>query len=278
MAWRTEIYSGWGRALSATGDVARPERASALETLPAAPARGQGRSYGDACLNDAGRIIDMSRLDRILGFEGGLLHVEAGARLGEIARIFAPQGWLPPVMPGTGFATVGGAIANDVHGKNHHHAGTFGQHVSEITLRFQGKTKRLRPENPLFKATIGGLGQTGTIVAAKLKMTAIAGQAMQVRERRMAGWEEFVAELSSSLAPYSVGWIDATARGAALGRGILEEGEIAQASAPGAKKAKKAKKIPFNAPSIALAPPIVRAFNAAYLRRVPASGRTVMRA
>ena len=94
------------------------------------------RSYGDAALNGGGRVIDMTRLDRMLGFDGGTgeLTVEAGAMLGDIARAFAPRGWLPAVMPGTGFATVGGAIGNDVHGKNHHHAGSFGQHVTALTL------------------------------------------------------------------------------------------------------------------------------------------------
>ncbi|MEM9435993.1 MAG: FAD-binding oxidoreductase [Pseudomonadota bacterium] len=276
MAWRTETYTGWGRALSATGEVARPERLSALAGLEPAPARGKRRSYGDACLNDAGRIVDLTRLNRILGFDEdtGLLHVEAGARLGELTQLFAPRGWLPPVMPGTGFATVGGAIAMDVHGKNHHGAGSFGQHVTEITLMRGGKTVKEKAGSKAFKATVGGLGQTGVITSAKFTMKPIQGDAMVVRERRMEGWEEFIGELDTTEATYCVGWIDAIATGSKLGRGILEEAEIGTGFV---KAAGKSKTVPFDAPRFALSSPIVRAFNAAYFRRVPVTGRTVAR-
>ena len=124
MRWKDSHYTGWGRVLSASGQVARPERTSALAALSAdeaAPAIGRRRSYGDACLNDEGRAIDMTRLDRVLDFdpETGLVEVEAGMEIGQLLKVFAPRGWLPPVMPGTGFATIGGGIAMDVHGKNH---------------------------------------------------------------------------------------------------------------------------------------------------------------
>lgn len=234
---------------------------------------GKRRSYGDACLNDAGRIVDMSRLDRFLGFKDGVLHVEAGARLGEIVRTFGPKGWLPPVVPGTGFATVGGAIANDVHGKNHQ-AGSFGTHVEEITLWSAGKEHRIKPGSAAFAATAGGLGQTGIITAAKIRMTPIDGTIMCVHERRMEGWDEFLEELANSSATYSVGWIDATAKGSKLGRGILEEAEIGDGGIP---KAGKSKSVPLDAPGFALSGPVVRAFNATYLRRVPVTGRKVKR-
>ncbi|MEM1236084.1 MAG: FAD-binding oxidoreductase [Pseudomonadota bacterium] len=276
MAWKTDNYHGWGRALKATGEIARPERRSALVALPDVPAMGQRRSYGDACLNDGGQIADMSRLDRVLEFDPktGLLHAEAGVTLGDLVRLFGPRGWLPPVVPGTGFATVGGAIAMDIHGKNHHEAGSFGQHVTEIEVMHGGKTKKLKPSHNAFKATVGGLGQTGTIVTAKLQMVPIHGEAMVVNERRMEGWDEFIAEFSNSEAPYSVGWIDATAKGTNLGRGIFEEAEIGTGAT---KSAKKSKSVPLDAPGFALAPPVVRAFNAAYFRRVPATGRRVVR-
>ncbi|MEL7298891.1 MAG: FAD-binding oxidoreductase [Pseudomonadota bacterium] len=276
MVWRTDTYTGWGRALSATGELARPERRSALLSLEAAPAIGNRRSYGDACLNDAGRVIDLSRLDRILDFDPltGLLHVEAGATMADLVRTFAPRGWLLPVMPGTGFATVGGAIAMDVHGKNHHHAGSFGAHVTEIELR-QGETvTSITPGSAVFNATVGGLGQTGVILSARIQLSAIDGGVMRVSERRMSGWDEFIAELDGSSASYCVGWIDATARGSALGRGILEEAEVAEGSPP---KAGKPRSVPINAPGFALSSPVVRAFNAAYFRRVPPTGRTVRR-
>ena len=151
MRWKSSDYAGWGRVLRASGDLARPERRSTLDAVVSdapAPAIGMRRSYGDAALNSGGKAIDMTRLDRMLGFDAasGELHVEAGAQIGEIAAAFAPRGWLPAVMPGTGFATVGGCIAQDVHGKNHHQVGSFCQHVTEITLLQGGKTVVVTPD------------------------------------------------------------------------------------------------------------------------------------
>lgn len=175
---KTDTYSGWGRALWATGEIARPERHAHVSGNH--PAIGNRRSYGDACLNDGGVVSDMTRLDRVLGFdpETGVLDVEAGVPLSDLAEIFAPKGWLPAVMPGTGFATVGGAIAMDVHGKNHHKHGSFGQHVLEITLKQGGQVATITPDSPVFKATVGGLGQTGVILKAKLQLMACKGDIM----------------------------------------------------------------------------------------------------
>ncbi len=266
--------TGWGRALRATSTHAQPTTATGIQSH--APAIGNRRSYGDACLNDAGSAIDMTRLDRILAFDRdtGLVTVEAGATLGDLARIFAPQGWLPAVMPGTGFATVGGAIAMDVHGKNHHHLGSFCQHVTNISL-VQDKPRKITPKSGvIWKATCGGLGQTGIVVAATLQMIPARGDMMLVSERRAGNWDEHIALLDGSDAPYTVGWIDATATGDDLGRGIVEEGETCRGLRP---KTRAAKKIPFDAPHWALSGPIVKAFNAAYYHRVPKSGRTVVR-
>ena len=275
MSWKPTTSTGWGRVLSATADHARPERVSALTALPPCPALGNQRSYGDACLNSDGQMVDMTRLDRILGFDEGtgLLHAEAGLTIGDLARLFAPKGWLPPVMPGTGFATLGGCIANDVHGKNHHGAGSFGEHLREITLLQHGKMRKVTPDKTpdLFKATVAGLGQTGVIVAAKLQMLPCQGDLMTVTERRAEGFDDFLEMLDNSQATYTVGWIDATAKGDALGRGILEEGETGYGLVPSPKRGKK---VPFNAPGFALAKPVVKAFNAAYFRRVPEIGRT----
>jgi decaprenylphospho-beta-D-ribofuranose 2-oxidase len=281
MTWKTTDYSGWGRVHTANGPLARPERATALAALvekTPAPAVGMRRSYGDACLNDGGRMIDMTRMDRVLDFdaETGALHIEAGAQIGQMLKIFAPKGWLPPVMPGTGFATVGGAIAMDVHGKNHHGAGSFGMHVTEITLMTPKGPKVLTPakNTALFKATIGGLGQTGPIVSARLQMLRAKGDVMIVTERRVEAWDEFLALLDASEATYTVGWIDATARGDQLGRGILEEAETGAGLIPPAKRGKR---IPMDAPAMALSPSVVRTFNAAYWHRVPDKGRTVVK-
>lgn len=276
MSWKETDYTGWGRAITASGAVARPERRAALLALAPAPAFGERRSYGDAALNSGGRAIDMTRLDRLLDFdaETGLLHVEAGARIGEIAEAFAPRGWLPAVMPGTGFATVGGCIAQDVHGKNHHHAGSFGAHVTEITLSQHGREVVVPSGTPLFRATVGGLGQTGVIVSARLRLAPVKGDVMIVTERRARHWAEHIALLDASTASYTVGWIDATATGEAMGRGIVEEGEL---GAGLVKRPGRAARVPMNAPHFALAGPVVQAFNWAYYHRVPAQGRTLVK-
>lgn len=278
MRWKTETLSGWGRVLNASSKIARPERMRNLESMAGedmAPALGNCRSYGDAPLNSNGRSIDMTRLDRILGFdeETGVLEVEAGCRLGELTRLFAPKGWLPAVLPGTGFATIGGAIAMDVHGKNHHGAGSFGEHVLSITLMVNGEKKTISPKRNanLFKATLGGLGQTGIILSSKIKMLPCKGDVIMVTERRVDGFDEFLSLLDSSTATYTVGWIDATAKGSALGRGILEEGETGSGLVPARPKSKS---VPFNAPSFALSPLTVRLFNKLYFKRVPDHGRT----
>ena len=278
MRWKNTEYCGWGRAIRAKAEIARPERQSALAALSKevhAPAIGQLRSYGDAALNNNGRAIDMTRLDRIVDFDAveGTVTVEAGARIGDLGRILAPRGWIPTVMPGTGFATVGGCIANDVHGKNHHVDGSFGQHVASVTLVQNGKRKTITPDKNAtqFKATIGGLGQTGVIAEAKLRLKPCKGDMMVLTERRVEGWEEFIAALDSSPADYAVGWIDATAKGQNLARGILEEGEITSGISP---RSGRSKDVPFDAPHWALSAPVVRLFNEAYFRRVPANGRT----
>lgn len=279
--WKTADYTGWGRALRATGEAARPERSRSLDAVLAeglAPAVGMRRSYGDACLNSGGRVIDMTRLDRMLDFDAatGILTVEAGARIGEIAATFAPKGWLPAVMPGTGFATVGGCIAQDVHGKNHHGAGSFCTHVAGLTLRTGDGAVEVTPEATpdLFRATAGGLGQTGVITTARLRLMPAKGDVMVVTERRAADWDEHLALLDASSATYTVGWIDATATGARLGRGILEEGETGSGLMP---KRRRHRRVPIDAPHLALAGPVVRAFNAAYYGRVPEGGRTLVR-
>lgn len=281
MRWKNDTIHGWGRALSATSEIVRPEKSSELAEVlaeSAVPAMGNRRSYGDAALNDDGRALDMTRLDKFLAFddETGILSVEAGVELGEITRLFAPRGWLPPVLPGTGFATVGGAIAMDVHGKNHHHIGSFGQHLASITLLINGKSRKIKPDRDaaLFKATVGGLGQTGIIVAAEIIMLPCKGDVMMVTERRVEGFDEFLTLLDGSEATYTVGWIDATAKGSALGRGILEEGETGSGLVPSPGRSKS---VPFNAPKFALSAPIVKLFNWLYYRRVPEHGRTLVK-
>ena len=167
--WAEKTLTGWGRVHRATSMVARPERTNDLTRLlqesgdGSLLAHGAGRSYGDAALNGGGRSVLMTRLDRFLAFDpqDGLLVAEAGVTFADTIATFLPRGFLPPVMPGTGFATLGGGLANDVHGKNHHQAGSFGQHLEWFDLRLSdGEVRRVFPESPLFKATVGGVGLT----------------------------------------------------------------------------------------------------------------------
>lgn len=284
MRWKETEISGWGRVLSATQRLARPERNASLSDVLAdtpCPAIGNLRSYGDAPLNAGGHGIDMTRLDRVLGFDPdtGVLEAEAGITISQMLEIFAPQGWMPAVMPGTGFATLGGCIANDVHGKNHHIAGTFGNHVvSVVLIGADGKATSASPKRnkALFAATLGGLGQTGVIKSAKIQLSPCTSRLIQVDERRAPDLETFMDMLAQSKATYSVGWIDGTAKGAALGRGILEEAELTSSNMQ--PRLRKSRAVPMNAPSFALSPPTVRAFNAAYYRRIPDDGRGVLRA
>ncbi|GGA14206.1 FAD-binding protein [Neptunicoccus cionae] len=283
MRWKTAELTGWGRVLTGKAELARPEKPAALSQIlkkSPAPAIGAQRSYGDAAVNGNGRAIDMTRLDRFISFdpETGILHAEAGCSITDMLDTFAPQGWMPAVMPGTGFATLGGCIAHDVHGKNHHKAGTFGQHVVAVDLMgADGSTKTITPESDpaLFKATIGGLGQTGAIVSAKIKMIPCSSRLIQVDERRAANLVEFMEMLKASNATYCVGWIDGTANGQSLGRGILEEAELTSSNM--APKRRKPRKVPFNAPKFALSPPTVRLFNRMYFNRIPKQGRGVLR-
>jgi len=283
MRWKTAEFSGWGRVLRTKEQMARPDRVSALKGIIAdgpCPAVGNQRSYGDAPLNAGGHVVNMTRLDRLISFDpdSGILTAEAGVTIGEIARIFAPRGWIPTVMPGTGFATLGGCIANDVHGKNHHFAGSFGQHVVGMDiLGANGRTRKitLATAPDLFRATIGGLGQTGIILSASIQMIKAGSEVMDVYETRAGSLAEFMALLDRSSASYCVGWIDTTARGATLGQGILEEAEIRD-HAP-ALQMKKSKSIPRDAPSFLLSNPVVRLFNYMYLRRVPIGGRRLDR-
>ncbi len=283
MRWKTGEYAGWGRVLRAGGKMARPEKIAALRATlreEKCPAIGNRRSYGDAALNGGGHVIDMTRLDRMIAFdeETGILQAEAGITIGEITRLMAPRGWIPAVLPGTGFATLGGCIGNDVHGKNHHGAGSFGQHVVEIELLgANGRTRRITPGNApeLFRATIGGLGQTGIILSASIRLIRSGSTVMDVRESRADNLDEFMSLLEGSTATYCVGWIDATARGESLGRGILEEAEIREHAVPITEKG--AKSVPMDAPRFLLSAPVVRAFNQLYLRRVPPGGRRIDR-
>lgn len=285
MRWNSVTYTGWGNVLSSTAETARPERHAHLADIiidtPKILPVGNRRSYGDAALVSDGNAIRTERLDRLLSFDDktGVLEAEAGVTLGEILRLFSPQGWMPAVLPGTGMTTLGGAIANDVHGKNHHGAGSFGEHVRSLSLlTAEGKARSIsaKKEATLFRATIGGVGQTGLITSAKINLKPCPSTNMSVQEERVANLSEFIEAFERSTATFQVGWIDALASGDALGRGIFEQAEFAGPTV-GKPPRKKIKTLPLTPPAIAVSAPFVKLFNALYFNRVPASGRKVER-
>jgi FAD/FMN-containing dehydrogenase len=188
-----------------------------------------GRSYGDSCLNDGGLLLDVRGLDRLIAFdeERGLLHCEAGVTLAEILALVVPRGWFLPVVPGTRWVSVGGAIANDIHGKNHHRAGTFGAHIARLELlRSTGERLLCAPGDPLFQATVGGLGLTGLILSAELRLKRVPGAGIAMERIRFPGLEAFFDLAAEDHAfEYTVAWVDCLARGRRLGRGIYMRGD-----------------------------------------------------
>jgi FAD/FMN-containing dehydrogenase len=232
-----------------------------------------GRSYGDSCLNDGGALLDVTGLDRLIAFDqsSGLLRCEPGVTLAAILALVVPQGWFLPVLPGTRWVSVGGAIANDIHGKNHHRAGTFGCHVTQFELlRSTGERLLCSPEqNPeLFRATIGGLGLTGLILWAELQLKPVAGSGIALERIRFRGLDEFF-ELSASDQDheYTVAWVDCLARGRRLGRGIFMRGDhttLQGKSPPPLQPARL--RIPVDAPAGTLNRLTMGAFNQLYYR------------
>lgn len=200
-------------------------------------ARGLGRSYGDAALNDEGVVLGLARMDRYVSFdaETGVLECEAGASLESILRDFLPRGWMPLVTPGTKYVTVGGCIANDVHGKAHHADGSFQASVEDFEILVaDGRVVRAsRTEHPdLFWANFGGMGLLGIILRARLRLRRVETAYFKQRAIRVGGLDELAERLSEfdSSHPYSVAWVDPLATGRELGRGVLTIGDHASLS------------------------------------------------
>jgi len=239
-------------------------------------AYGNGRSYGDVGLNSGGTLLHSRGLDRFIAFDEttGVLTCEAGVLLSEILDLFVPRGWFLPVTPGTRFITVGGAIANDVHGKNHHAAGTFGCHVRRFELLRSDGTRIVcsAEENAgWFAATIGGLGLTGLITWAEFALKPISGIGIDVRNKRFTGLDAFFEINAEAEARhhYTVAWIDCLST---IPRGIFMAGDHSNGHGFAGKKRK-----PLNVP---VTPPIslinslsLYAFNQAYFHRpLPETG------
>ena len=212
------VMSSWGNVIHAPHVLYRLN--SRYDRFPASPGTpvlpfGNGRSYGDSCLNVGGALLQTRSLDRFISFDSatGVLTCEAGVLLAEILEVVVPAGWFLPAVPGTCYVTVGGAIANDVHGKNHHQAGTFGCHVRRLELlRSNGDRLVCSPaENPeWFAATVGGLGLTGVVTWAELQLRRVFGPYLDVDSIRFGNLDEFfsLSEESEQAAEYTVSWID----------------------------------------------------------------------
>ncbi len=232
---------------------------------------GNGRSYGDVCQAADGVVLDCRRLDRLIAWDpaAGVLRCEAGLLLGDLLRHFVPQGWFLPVVPGTQQVTVGGAIANDVHGKNHHRAGTFGGHVQRFELlRSDGTRLECTPQRHAeqFAATIGGLGLTGVITWAELRLRRIPSPCIEQEVVRFSGLDGFfdLAEASDPTHEYTVAWVDCLARGRALGRGLFIRGNHAAGTQVRCRAPKGRWTFPVDPPFALLGKPLLRGFNALY--------------
>ena len=233
-----------------------------------------GRSYGDSCLNAGGTLLDVTPLNRFMTFDDhtGLLQCEAGVTLAEILELVVPRGWFLPVVPGTKWVSLGGAIANDIHGKNHHRAGTFGAHVTRFELlRSSGERVCCSPaENaPLFQATIGGLGLTGLILWAEIRLARIPGPAIAMDRIRFGGLDEFFQLCASDRDfEYTVAWLDGLGGRDALGRGIFMRGNHAAGAGPRppTKAASPDSRLPLDPPFALVRRPAMSAFNAVYYR------------
>jgi FAD/FMN-containing dehydrogenase len=268
---RVDPHGSWGRVFRPIQSVVRATDRTlrlpdgAVTVLP----YGCGRSYGDSCLNDGGAIIQGRDLDRFIGFdaESGLLRCEAGVTLEEINDLFLPRGWFLPVTPGTKFVTVGGALANDVHGKNHHRAGTFGHHVPRFGLsRSDGSHRECSPEKEpaLFRATIGGLGLTGLVTWVELNLRRVGGPWISQRAIRFRSLGEFF-DLCDPLEreqEHLVAWLDCSRGGIRGARGVFFAGN--HDPTPGPVRCGTRVTFPFDPPVSLVGRTTVRVFNALY--------------
>jgi FAD/FMN-containing dehydrogenase len=280
----SRTFASWGRYPQvAAGEQRLLEVRDRQSPLPAPAGSvlpyGNGRSYGDSCLNPGGTLLHARGLDRFVRFDArtGELECEAGMLLGEILALSVPRGWFLPVTPGTRLVTVGGAIANDVHGKNHASAGSFGDHVLQLELlRSDGSRVACSPshEARLFRATVGGLGLTGLVTRATLQLRRIHGAGMEIETRRFGRLADFFA-LSTDTAgsEYRVAWVDCLARGAAMGRGVSTHGGHATAGLPETRAPRAWPSVPATPPFSLVNSASLRAFNTVYYRRAPAQPR-----
>ncbi len=235
-----ELVMGWGRAAPTAARVLKPRTPSEIEDLvcsgTAGIARGLGRSYGDAAQCGGGVVIDCTRLDAIIGFDGSAarLRAQAGVSFDSLLKLLVPNGYFLPVTPGTRFVTLGGAIASDIHGKNHHVDGSIARYIETLTLVSPTGTTTCGPgsEDDVFAATCGGMGLTGVITEATLRLTAIETSQMLVDTERAKDLDTCMSLLAEERGRYrySVAWVDGMASGSRLGRAVITRGDHAKLS------------------------------------------------
>ncbi len=301
---RAEL-SGWGRTAPTAATLTHVEHEDDVQgVLASSPprgviARGLGRSYGDAAQNAGGVVLDGTGLDRIeaVDLAAGTVTAGGGVSLDRLMRTLVPLGWFPAVTPGTRHVTVGGAIAADIHGKNHHRDGSFAEHVASLTLAAPAGRFILDPKGDaddperqdLFWATAGGMGLTGIVTSAVLRLTPVETSRIRVDTERAADLDDAMGRMESGDANYrySVAWIDCLARGRALGRSVLTRGDHATVDDLPYDERRPERALAFGPTERLSAPPwvppgllnrlTVRAFNEAWFRKAPRSeqGRVV---
>jgi FAD/FMN-containing dehydrogenase len=250
----------------ALADIASMERGAAL-------AYGCGRSYGDSCLAESNHVIATQSMDRVLAadWQNGVVRAQAGLTLAELIRMALPRGWFLPVTPGTKFVTLGGAVANDVHGKNHHVRGTFGRHVKHLVIYrgAEGAVECSPTQRPdLFAATIGGLGLTGIVVSVELQLREVRTSDIVQRSIRFNNLDEFfdLSRTHDDSYEYTVAWIDCLASGKRSGRGHYIAGNHAQEGRL-AVAANRTIRMPIDPPFSCVNSVSLRLFNAMYYER-----------
>jgi decaprenylphospho-beta-D-ribofuranose 2-oxidase len=276
----TALLTGWGRT------AATAARVRGLDALDSPGprgviARGLGRAYGDAAQNAGGTVIDMTSFDRLLSSDSGTVTVEAGMSLGTLISHVLPSGWFVPVTPGTQHVTVGGAIASDVHGKNHHRDSSFSRWVESIELLTRSGPVTLTPGSAGFDATFGGMGLTGVVTRATLRLLRVESAWVSEDIERCSDIDDCMARMSArdDEYRYSVAWIDCLARGARLGRSVLMRGDHAPADALPSGTPPLERRAGLRLPGLPWAPngllrrETVAAFNEVYFRRAPQEER-----
>lgn len=272
---RRNKFESWGRYPNLQSEVVPlhwtsdfPLRRGINKQLPV----GFGHSYGDVCLLGNGTLLQTTGMDRLLHFnpESGVLKCEAGISLACILDFAVEKGFFLPVTPGTKYVTVGGAIANDIHGKNHHVAGTFGRHVRRFELvRSDGKRILCSPEEneAWFSASVGGMGLTGLITWAEIQLRPICSRRICYRANKFHGIQEFLELSARSNCEYTVAWIDCISTGRNFARGIFIQGDHAAESGPLTRSREPKLRFPFDLPEFALNRFSIGLFNSLYYHK-----------